>query len=99
MHVDDIARGVIHFFDHDDIEGFVNIGCGNDISIRELAEMISNEVGYKGNIRWDKTKPNGMMRKCLDVSKMKQYGFKPSITLLEGVRQTISEYNKIRTKI
>ena len=99
MHVDDIARGVIHFFDQVDIEGFVNIGCGNDISIRELAEMISNEVGYKGNICWDKTKPDGMMRKCLDVSKMKQYGFKPSISLLEGVRQTISEYNKIRTKI
>jgi GDP-L-fucose synthase len=74
---------------------FVNIGWGKDISIKELAETIAQLTGYSGEIKWDSTKPDGMPRKCMDVSKMTEIGFKPEIGLIQGLERTISEYREL----
>jgi GDP-L-fucose synthase len=92
MHVDDAAEAVIYFMNHYDKHEFTNIGWGNDISIKELADKIAIQVGFEGEILWDTSKPDGMMKKCMDVSKMRDFGFNPTITLEEGITQMISIY-------
>jgi GDP-L-fucose synthase len=71
----------------------VNIGCGSDISIKELAELIITEVGYKGQLLFDTTKPDGTPRKLLDTSKISMLGWLPQITLKKGLEKTINEYS------
>lgn len=101
MHVDDLAEGVLYFMEHSDFPHFINIGWGFDVSIKELATLISEKAGYTGEIRWDISKPEGMPRKCLYVDLMKKEGFEPSITLENGVMQTIEEYRflKLNNKV
>ena len=67
------------------------------ISIRELAEMIASKVAFTGVIKWDTSKPDGMLKKCMDVSRMKAIGFAPKITLSEGVEQMIEIYKSQKT--
>ena len=69
---------------------------GEDFSIREIAEMVAKHTGFKGTIVWDPTKPDGMMRKCLDVSRMKAMGFEPKISLDEGIDNVIKEYKQYK---
>ena len=95
MHVDDAARAIIFIFENYNSVDFINIGWGNDVSIKELAEIIALKVGYIGEIKWDTTKPDGMLRKCLDISKMNKLGFKPTITLSEGIDQMIQDYYRL----
>lgn len=71
--------------------GHVNIGWGEDISIKELATLIASEVGYIGNLEFDSTKPDGTLRKLLDTTKINNLGWKPSIKLQDGIRRTIEE--------
>jgi GDP-L-fucose synthase len=99
MHVDDIAKAVLHLMQNYDSPDFINIGWGTDVSIKELAELIARKVGFTGLIKWDTTKPNGMPRKCMDVSKMHSLGFKPSVTIEDGIQQTINEYKELKSKI
>lgn len=99
MHVDDLANAVLFFLQHDFDFEVLNIGWGIDITIKELAEKIASSTNYKGNINWDSSKPNGMLRKCLDVTKASSLGFKPSITLDEGIKRTIQEYREIHTNL
>ena len=94
MHVDDAASAIIYFMENYNGEEFVNVGWGKDISIKELAETIANKVGFRGSIKWDSTKPDGMLRKCMDVSKMHAAGFHPSITINEGIQQMINIYQE-----
>lgn len=94
MNVDDLADAVFFYMKYEDKINFINIGTGVDISIKELAEIISNKVGYKGQIIFDNTKPDGMLRKCLDVTKMKDSGFNPQISLSDGIDQVINLYKK-----
>lgn len=96
MHVDDVADAVLYMMENYDAKDFINIGIGSDISIKELAEMIAAKTGYTGTIKWDSTKPNGMLRKCMDVSKMEALGFSPKISLDQGVDQMIEIYKKIK---
>jgi GDP-L-fucose synthase len=99
IHVDDAARALIHLMNSDyNQPDIVNIGYGSDISIHELAELIKNKVGFIGNISWDSTKPDGMLRRCMDVSKMRDLGYSPSITLAQGIERTIQEYMEINEK-
>jgi GDP-L-fucose synthase len=70
----------------------LNIGVGSDVTIRELAEMVKNVVGYTGELQWDRSKPDGTPRKLLDVSRLKSIGWKPLITLEEGIRRTYQWY-------
>src|SRR5262245_54117999 len=92
MHVDDAARAVLYFLECYDDPQFINVGCGEDISIKELAELIARKTGYTGEIQRDASKPNGMLRKCMDVSRMKALGFEPRITLDQGIEQMIEIY-------
>ena len=95
MHVDDVAEAILFLMDNYDSSEFINIGWGIDISIRELAELIAQKVDYKGSIKWDATKPDGMPRKCVDVSHLNALGYTPKISLEDGIKKTIEEYRAI----
>ncbi len=94
LHVDDLARAVLFLMRNHDSSEIVNIGSGSDISIRELAELIARKAGYGGAICWDASMPDGMLRKCLDVSRMHTLGFMTSIGLDEGIDGVIDEYTR-----
>lgn len=95
MHVDDLADACYFLLNHYNERGLVNIGCGEDVSIKELAELIVEEVGYEGQLIFDTLKPDGTPRKLMDIGKINSFGWKPSVSLLEGVRNTIKEYELI----
>jgi GDP-L-fucose synthase len=92
MHVDDLAAAVVFLMQTYIGNQFVNIGWGKDISIQELAVMIQNVVGFKGNLVFDTTKPDGTPRKLLDVSLLHSLGFTPSIPLLDGIERTYQDF-------
>ena len=71
---------------------FLNVGSGEEISIKGLAELISKEIGFKGNINWDSSRPDGTPRKLLDISKIRSIGWEPSINLGNGIRDTIKSF-------
>ena len=73
----------------------INVGTGKDISIKELAQKIADKTGFNGIINWDSTKPDGMLRKCLDISYANSLGFSPQVSLDEGISRTISEYKEL----
>jgi len=91
MHVDDLADACFFLLQNYDEAGHVNIGWGEDVSIKELAEAIAAEVRYTGNLEFDASKPDGTPRKLLDTTKINNLGWKPSIKLQEGIRRTIQE--------
>ncbi len=99
MHVDDAAKAIVYFMESYDNSEFINVGWGKDISIKELAGMISQKVGFEGTIKWDTTKPDGMLRKCLDVSRMRDAGFNPSIEINYGIKQMIDIYQQQQNKL
>lgn len=95
LHVDDLARACVFLmgkYDFKDIGEFINIGTGNDITIRNLAYMIKDIVGFQGDIKWDTDKPEGTPRKLLDVSKINALGWSPEVTLEEGIKRTYNWY-------
>lgn len=96
MHVSDCADAILFLFENYQSSDFINIGVGEDVSIRELAELIALKTGYTGHIRFDVSKPDGMPRKCLDVTRLSSLGYRPQISLEQGVMQTINEYNKLK---
>ncbi len=75
--------------------GFVNIGTGEDITIRELTQMVAEVVGFKGEIYWDATKPDGTPRKLLNVSRLHQLGWKHKTSLEEGLRLTYQDFQSL----
>ena len=99
MHVDDMARAIKFMLENYAESDFINVGNGTDVSIKELAGMIADFTGYKNEIKWDSSKPDGMLRKCMDVSRMKLLGFEPLITLEEGIQQMIFNYKKNKSKL
>ena len=95
LYVDDLAEACIFLmrnYDAKDIGEFVNIGAGKDIQIKELAKLVKEIVNFKGEIKWDTTKPDGTPRKLLNVSKIHQLGWAPNITLKEGIIKTYEWY-------
>lgn len=86
LHVDDLADACFFLLQKYDSPEFVNIGCGEDVSIRELAETVCDVLGFQGQLVFDTTKPDGTPRKLLDMSKLFSLGWKPSIELREGIR-------------
>src|SRR6184192_4758453 len=88
LHVDDLASACLLLLEKYDSPEIINVGCGEDISIRELAELICDVVGFDGQLNWDATKPDGTPRKLLDVTKVRSLGWRPSIPLREGITQT-----------
>ena len=88
LFVDDMAEAVVFALENELPEFLYNVGSGKDITIKELAETIQAVVGYKGNILWDKSKPDGTPRKLMDVSKMRDLGWSYSTELTEGIEKT-----------
>jgi len=91
MHVDDLADACYFLLQNYNDAGLVNIGWGEDVSIKELATIIATEVGYIGSLEFDTTKPDGTPRKLMDTTKINNLGWKPSITLEDGIKKTIKE--------
>ena len=88
LNVDDLAEACLFLLDNYQGNEFFNVGSGKEITIRELAELIKKAVGFEGEIVMDSTKPDGTMRKLTDISRIKALGWKPKITLEEGVKNT-----------
>lgn len=88
LHVDDLARAVLHALEHPLPEPLYNVGTGEDLPIRELALLVQRITGHTGEIRWDASKPDGTPRKLLDVSKLKALGWEARIDLNKGVSKT-----------
>lgn len=86
LHADDMADACVYLMLHYDEEGLVNIGVGHDISIKNLALMIKDIVGFEGEIVWDTSKPDGTPRKLMDVTKLKSLGWEAKIDLQEGIK-------------
>ncbi|WP_442587811.1 GDP-L-fucose synthase family protein [Pedobacter sp. AW31-3R] len=95
MHVDDLAAAALYFMENYNHSPLINIGWGEEVSIKQLVNLIQTEVSFEGEIIWNSSKPDGMLRKCMDVSKMRNAGFKPEIVLKDGIRRTISEYENL----
>lgn len=88
LHVDDLASACVLILEKYDSPEIINVGCGEDISIRELAELICDVVGFDGELAWDTTKPDGTPRRLLDVTKLRTLGWKPAIPLRDGIART-----------
>mgnify|MGYP003323668965 FL=1 len=88
LHVDDLAAALLICMEKYDSKEIINIGTGEDITIKELAEMIVDVTGYKNDYEWDTSKPNGTPRKVLNVDKVKSLGWEPKISLREGLEST-----------
>lgn len=94
LHVDDIADACVFLMENYDGDEFFNVGTGKEVSIKELAEMIKEIVDYKGEIRFDESKPDGTPRKLLDVSRIKQVGWSYKVELYGGIKYTYEHYLK-----
>ncbi|MFH1744850.1 MAG: GDP-L-fucose synthase [bacterium] len=94
LHVDDLADALIFLINNYDSTDIINIGTGKDLSIKEIAELIKNIIGYDGEISWDKTKPDGTPRKILNVEKINKLGWRQKINLEEGIRDTYDWFRK-----
>ncbi|MFB7404177.1 GDP-L-fucose synthase family protein [Streptomyces rubiginosohelvolus] len=88
LHVDDLAAACVSLLEAYDGDEPVNIGCGDDLTIRELAETVRDVTGYEGRIAWDTSKPDGTPRKLLDVTRLNALGFTPKIPLRDGIART-----------
>ncbi len=92
LHVDDLADACVFMMNcYSDSEP-INVGCGEDVSIRELAEIVAGILGFTGQLRFDTSKPDGTPRKLLDISRMLAAGWRPTIDLREGIRTTVDWY-------
>lgn len=95
LHCDDLADACLFLLERPEDLGIINIGSGTDISIFDLAHLVAGRVGFQGEIRWDSTKPDGMPRKLLDVTRMSQLGWSARVQLVDGVDQVIDEYRRL----
>ena len=92
LYVDDLADACVFLMKHYDESEIINIGWGRDQTILDLAEMVSDVVGFKGDIKWDATRPDGTPQKLLDVSRLANLGWQPKITLEDGIREVYRWY-------
>jgi len=98
LHVDDLANAVLIASERYDSSMHLNIGSGQDLSIKELAELVADIAGYKGEIKWDSSKPDGTPRKVLDVTKVKSLGWSPAISLRDGIASAMNWYKEATAK-
>lgn len=94
MYVDDLADATLFLMENYDGDSHLNVGTGQDLSIRQIAELVANAVGYEGETRWDPTKPDGTPRKVLDISRIKSMGWTPKVSLEEGIRLAVADFRK-----
>jgi GDP-L-fucose synthase len=98
LHVDDLAAAVVHLGKNYNSPEHLNVGTGEDLTIKELAELVAELAGFKGELAWDSSKPDGTPRKVLDVSKAKALGWAPKISLRDGIASTIAWYKDATAK-
>jgi GDP-L-fucose synthase len=94
LHVDDLASACLFLLEKYDFPEIINVGCGEDLSVRELAELICDVVGFDGELAWDTAKPDGTPRKLLDITKLRGLGWQPAIPLRDGIAQTYDWFLK-----
>ena len=94
LHSDDLADAVLFLMENYDDSEIVNVGCGKDQTIKELAETIQEVVGYTGHLKFDSTRPDGTPQKILDISKINSLGWNPTISLREGLKQVYHWYTE-----
>lgn len=99
LHVDDMASACLHLLETYDGPQQVNVGTGEDLTIEAVAEMVAEAVGFSGETRWDTTKPDGTPRKLLDVSTLRASGWTPSISLPEGIGDTVAWFRSRRQSV
>ena len=92
LHADDLGRACVFLMDHYSEEQFINIGCGTDISIRELTNLVRKIVGFEGEVVWDTSRPDGTPRKLMDSSRIFALGWKPRIDLETGIRLAYQDF-------
>ena len=95
MHVDDLAKAVVYLLEKKIEKELINIGWGKDISIKELAEIIAKKTGFNGKILWDSNKPNGMLKKCMNIDRMNGLDITPNIKLNDGIDEMIKIYKTL----
>jgi len=88
LHVDDMADACLFLLERYDDDQHVNVGTGRDASVREIADLVAEAVGYAGETRWDTSRPDGTPRKLLDVSRLRELGWSPTIDLRDGLTAT-----------
>lgn len=96
LHVDDMAAACLHLLARYDGAEHVNVGTGRDVTIREIAQIVAETIGYTGETLWDATKPDGTPRKVLDISKLRMLGWHATIDLADGIRSTVSWFQRHR---
>ena len=94
LHVDDLARACLAVMERHEGEQILNVGTGEDLSLKDLAELVARATGYEGRILWDPSKPDGTPRKVLDVGRIRALGWEPRIGLEEGIRETLRWYRE-----
>lgn len=92
LHVDDLADACLHLLEHFDGAQQVNVGTGQDYTIADIADIVATAIGYSGETLWDTTKPDGTPRKLLDLRTLRDSGWRPSISLIQGIVDTVSWY-------
>lgn len=99
LYVDDLADACLHLLEHYDGPQQVNVGTGSDVTIKELAEIISDVVGFRGETQWDTSKPDGTPQKLLDVSRLSAAGWTARISLEDGLRSTVAWFHQNRDSV
>lgn len=94
LYADDLGRACVFLLEHYSEEQFINVGCGSDLSIRELAECVKAVVGFSGEIAWDDSKPDGTPRKLMDSSRLFQLGWKPEMDLQAGIKLAYDDFQQ-----
>jgi len=94
LHVDDLADACIYLMQHYDLSDIINVGSGKEVSIKDLALLIKEVVGYTGSIVHDLEKPDGTPRKVMDSDQVRKLGWSPKISLREGLQKVIKEYSE-----
>jgi GDP-L-fucose synthase len=92
LYVDDLAEACFHLMINYNDNQFVNIGTGEDVTIKELTELVKDVVGFKGEVVWDSSKPDGTPRKLMDVSKIHEAGWKHTVSLEDGIKMTYETF-------
>ncbi|MEK7616919.1 MAG: GDP-L-fucose synthase [Patescibacteria group bacterium] len=98
LYVDDLADAIYFLMQNYDSKDFINIGVGNDISIKELTYILKDLTGFKGKLVFDRSKPDGMPRKLMDTQRLNKLGWRPKVDLREGLKQTIDWYMETLSK-
>ena len=99
LHSNDLAEAIVFLLERYDDDLHINVGSGQDLQISELATLIGKQVGFRGTIKWDRSRPDGTPRKLLDSSRIRNLGWGPKISLVDGIRETIKWFKENKSRV